>query len=193
MLSDYSFNALAKEIRFVLTHERNNFTRNRRFDYEAALLFDDGRKAGLSAEVFNESFLKPIILEANYKTTAISICDNYVLRSTSKRVDELSKKDGLIFWYEPFGSARFEALRGEKKDESSSLVEEKPVDYEELVRELYHCHSAMTETDIILDRWIEYAKINSEDLTKIFLRWKHQGKMPIKAIMVLADMEKRSR
>ena len=86
LLSDYSFNVMAKEISFVLTQDRRNFLRDRKFDYEAVLLFDDGRKGGLTAEVFNESFLKPIILEANYKTTAISIRDNYVLRSTSKRI-----------------------------------------------------------------------------------------------------------
>ncbi len=182
LLSDYSFNVMAKEIRFVLTQDRRNFLRDRKFDYEAVLLFDDGRKGGLTAEVFNESFLKPIILEANYKTTAISIRDNYVLRSTSKRIDELSKKEGLIFLYEPFGSLKIEALV-EKKDGKS-------FDYEKLVEKLYHCNCAMTETNRILDRWIEYAKINSEDLAKVFLRWKNQGRMPIKALMILSDMEK---
>lgn len=192
LLSDYSFNALAKEIRFALTHDRENFTRDRRFDYEAALLLDDGRKAELSAEILKESFLKPIILEANYKTTAISIRDNYILRSTSKRIDELSQKDGLIFLYEPFGSLRFEALAKEKKD-LLVLGEGKQFDFEELTEKLYHCHSTMIVTDATLDRWIEYAKMNSEDLTKVFLRWKNQGKMPIKALMILADMEKRIR
>ncbi len=190
LLSDYSFNAFAKEIRFVLTHDRGNFSRDRRFEYEAALLFDDGRRTGLSAEVFNESFLKPIILEANYGTTAISVRDNYVLRSTSKRIDELSKRDGLIFLYEPFGSLRFDVLIKEKKEKSLILTEEKTFNYEELVEKLYHCHSAMTETNIILDRWIEYAKLNSENLAKVLLRWKNQGKMPIKALMILDDMEK---
>ncbi len=190
LLSDYSFNTLAKEIRFVLTHDRENFTRDRRFDYEAALLLDDGRKVELSAEVFQESFFKPIILEANYKTTAISIRDNYVLRSTSKRIDELSNKDGLIFLYEPFGSLRLESLVKEKED-VSILGKGKPFDFEELTEKLYHCHSTTTVTDATLDRWIEYAKMNSEDLAKVFLRWKNQGKMPIKALMILADMEKR--
>ena len=144
----------------------------------------------MSAEVFNESFLKPIILEANYGTTAISVRDNYVLRSTSKRIDELSKRDGLIFLYEPFGSLRFDVLIKEKKEKSLILTEEKTFNYEELVEKLYHCHSAMTETNIILDRWIEYAKLNSENLAKVLLRWKNQGKMPIKALMILDDMEK---
>lgn len=190
LLSDYSFNALAKEIRYVLTHDRDNFSRDRRFNYEAALLLDDGRKVRVSEEVFNESFLKPIILEANYKTTAISIRENYVLRSTTKRIDELSKNDGLIFLYEPFGSLRIEALVKEKKDAYPKLGETKLCDFEELTEKLYHCHSTMIATDATLDRWIEYAKINSKNLTKIFLRWKNQGRMPIKALMILGDMER---
>ena len=188
LLSDYSFNALAKEIRFVLTHDRNNFSRDRRFEYKAALLVDDGRRIELSEEVFNESFLKPVILEANYKTTAISVRDNYVLRSTSKRIDDLSKKDELVFLYEPFGSLRFDALIKEKKEDSLDLAG-KAFDYEELAEKLYHCHGIMTETNTTLDKWIEYAKQHSKDLTKVFLRWKNQGRIPVKALMILGDME----
>ena len=112
------------------------------------------------------------------------------MRSTSKRIDELSNKDGLIFLYEPFGSLRLESLVKEKED-VSILGKGKPFDFEELTEKLYHCHSTTTVTDATLDRWIEYAKMNSEDLAKVFLRWKKQGKMPIKALMILADMEKR--
>ena len=95
----------------------------------------------------------------------------------------------MIFFYEPVGSLRIEALV-EKTGELSILVEGKSFDYEKLVEKLYHCNGAMTETNIILDRWIEYAKINSRELAKIFLRWKNQGRMPIKALMILGDMEK---
>lgn len=189
LLSDYSFNVLAKEIRFVLTHNRGNFSRDRRFDYEAAMLFDDGKKIGLSAEVFNASFLKPIILEANYRTTVISVRDNYVLKSTSKRIDELSKKDELIFSYEPFGCLKIAPLVEEKKNNPSIMGKSKQVDYEVLVSKLYHCHSAMIVTNSKLDRWIEYARNKSDDLVKVLLRWKNEGQMPVKALMILEDME----
>lgn len=189
LLSDYSFNALAKEIRFVLTHDRMNFVRNRNFEYEAKALLDDGRKIDLSSDIFNESFTNPIILETNYKTIALSMRNNYVLRSVSKRIDELSSNDEILFLYDPFGTKRINIEKPEEKVKQYIQDNCLKNDLESLIYKLYHCHSAMTNTNNYINVWIDFAKSNSGDLLKILMRWKLQGKMPIKAIKILKDTE----
>lgn len=187
LLSDYSFNTQAKEIRFILTRERKNFSRKRKFEYKAKLLMDDGRELALSKDIFEESFIKPIILDTNYKTTVLSLDENYVVRSTSNRIDNLPKRNIMFFLYEPYGMEKFIL---ELKENDVSIVEKEfTFDYDKLIKKLYHCHSVMITPNNILDRWIDHAKSNSNDLFKILFRWKNQGKMPIKANKILEDME----
>lgn len=189
LLSDYSFDALAKEIRFVLTHDRDNYHRARQFNYEAKFLMEDGRKVDITTDIYNEPFTKPILLETNYKTVAISVKGNCVVRSTSKRIDDLSKQHDIAFIFEPFGKYIVNALREENGKDSIVASESKAFNYLALVRRLYHCHSAQVDIPFVVDKWILHAMNNSEDLLKILLRWKNQGKMPIKAIQILKSAE----
>lgn len=189
LLSDYSFDALAKEVRFVLTHNRDHFIRDRHFEYIANILTDSGKVLNISPDVLNESFMSPLLMESNYKTVALSFRNNYVIRSTSKRIDELSKDCSLYFGYEPFGSiciVRSEEVEEDKPEKTNTVIK---ADYAELIFILLHCGGATTVIPPRFDEWITYAENHSAELAKILMRWKYQNRVPIKALLILRDME----
>ncbi|MCQ2498859.1 MAG: hypothetical protein MJ133_07720 [Lachnospiraceae bacterium] len=186
LMSDYSFNIYAKEIRYLLTHNRDNFTRNRVFEYNAVVRLDDGRNVDFDDNLLNESFENPILLNSNYKSQIISFRDNYVKKSASKRIDELPKDNMLMLSFEPFGN---KVIVPKVTDNIEKKDSKKRIDYEDYVFKIYHCHGKLIETDESVDKWLDITKSEIPELYKYLMKWKINGKMPLRAVEILKDLE----
>lgn len=183
LVSDYSFNSLAKEIRFILTQERNNFERNRIFEISICFRDDAGNVKELE-ELLYRNFGDSIITESNYSKTVILNTDGlYVNKSSQRQIRELLDKGDIWLDYLPFGRVKMERQRV-----NVNKPENKQTD--EFIKKLYQCKSAYIPEGGKLNRWIVFAKEREEKaLLQILYVWKNLGSVPSKALMILNELE----
>lgn len=189
LLSDYEFNSLAKEIRYVLTQERNNYYRERIFDISLCFKNEEGVISDLE-ELMYKTLDEKVYVESSYSGISILNTEGFfVLGSRKKQIAEMLNKGDLWIEYQPFGRKRI--LR-----ESPQIVENEmkldaiPKITDDFVRKLYNCKSTYIPESGFLDKWIIYAKDNKQiDLLKIFFAWKKIGVIPDKLPIILRELE----
>lgn len=184
LISDYKFNTLAKEIRYLLTHERPNFVRNRIFNVDISCKTNEGIIDNLN-HLVNIKNYENVIIESNYnKMVAFNVNNMFVSKSRKKQIGDLLNKNTIWLSYMPFGCYKIIHQTQPKL----YLTEKKLTS--EFIQKLYHCGSCYIPINTSLDKWIVYAKNNdSNDLLRILLVWKNMGYMPDKAILLLNELE----
>ena len=188
LISDYKFNTLAKEIRYLLTQERTNFSRNRIFNVQISCKTNEGMIDNIN-HLFDIKSYENVIIESNYnKIVAFNVNNMFVSKSSRKQIGDLLNNDNIWLSYMPFGCYKIihptQSLTQPKR-----YLTKRKITFE-FIQKLYHCGSCHIPINTSLDKWITYAKNNnSNDLLRILLIWKSIGYMPDKAILLLNELE----
>lgn len=184
ILTDYEFNILSKEIRYILTQDRNNYKSNRIYDVLMNWEDNNGVEVPFDNNIPEELKKTGLFLQSNYKTRILILHKGIVEQSSKSKIDRLKRNREVFVINEPFGINHFI-----QKDEGKSKQIQNHSIVNETIRRLYNCKSSFVQVNSSIDRWIKLYEHESKDLIKILFQWKMMGQMPIMAIKILCEME----
>ncbi len=186
LISDYEFNSLAKEMRYLLTHERQNFFRKRVFQISICYRADNDIVKNL-CDLFKQKKYNNVIFESNYEVVIFHVDNMYVTKSSCKHIYNLLNSGDIWIFYMPFG---YEKVTCPILSKEIELIQDKKDLLFDSIQKLYQCGSSYIPENGILNKWILYAENrNEKDLLKILLAWRNIGYMPDKAILLLNELE----
>jgi len=185
IISDYMFNSLSKEIKIILTQDRENYNAIKSFEPNMRWKFENGTE-----EIIGETFPERIRQEsvsviANSRVSVIISRKNYVERSSNGFIGRIKRGQTLFLDNLPFELIVLSEWV-EKKDINNFKTK---VTVDECVDKLYHCQSTNVTVGKRLDYWIAKTQDISIDLYKILLYWKSIGEMPCMAETILKEFE----
>lgn len=178
LLSDYQFNSLSNEIRFILTQTRNNFD-NKNIFVPNITWIDE--KSVVYQLLQNEIELlnhKKVYINANVDFVACFVNGVYVEKTTKRVLDDIRKNRKIIVSIEPFGMIVIE-------DRKELSKETKSVDIKSIIKELYRCNSVKVPINKDFYDVYKFAINNSEELLKIMESWAVKKQMPYAAARYL--------
>lgn len=184
ILSDYEFNILSKEIRYILTQDRNNYELNRNYDVLMTWEDNNGVEIPVENNIPEELKKTGLFLQSNYKTKILILHKGIVEQSSKSKIERLKNNREFFIINEPFGIKYFVPIDEVKLKQikNHSIINE-------TIKRVYNCRSSFVKVDSSIDRWIKLYEHESKELIKILYQWKLMERMPVMAVKILYEME----
>ncbi|NLV34182.1 MAG: hypothetical protein GXY21_06565 [Clostridiaceae bacterium] len=179
LLSDYKFNCLSNEIRFMLTQTRNNFDNDNLFIPRITWKDDSGLVKQLSEDDIELLSLKKVYIDADVDFVTCIVKGVCIEKSTKRVLEGKHLGRKIIISMEPFGTTVIEDKKAVKREGESNL------DIESIIKELYRCSSAMVPINRDFFEVYRFAVNNSEELFRIMKNWAVKKQMPYAAVRYL--------
>ncbi|MGF7060872.1 hypothetical protein [Brassicibacter mesophilus] len=184
LLSDYKFNSLSNEIRFMLTQTRNNFDNKKVYKPDIMCKTDENPLKLLAvdeAEIFKA---KKIFFETDIKLNICILNKNYVEMSSKRIVQNLQRNRVLVIDIGGFGKIWLESKTIKKRENKDSKIH-----INTIVEHLYCCNSITVPIPNEILQVFEYARQNSRELYRIMLPWIQKQEIPLAAAKYLYSIK----
>lgn len=182
ILSDYKFNILSNDIRYILNCGREKYYSKEKIGVEVKYKdknYNDINLEEKSDKLFNN---EKIFLESSLPMKIIIGKENYVQYSSTHQLDINLTYNKIIVDFFSYGYIKY--IKQKPKD----LKKEGNMDYDLLVKTLYKCNSALIGFDKKYLKILDFAKVYNMDLYKIVFKWSIIGKMPYRACKYLDNI-----
>lgn len=176
LLSDYQFNILSDEIKYVLTQTRENFKNPKFFTPSIKWINDYGIECLLTEDT-DLSINGKVYLEADVDFTACVLDGDYIKKSTRRVLENVMRNKKIIISIEPFGKIFIENSKIKEKAIEKNVI----INISSIVNELYRCDSARVPIDNNFKELYSIAKNYSYELFNILNYWAVKNKMPYMA------------
>lgn len=188
---DGTSKVFSAEIRAILTQDRSNFQnaffwkpevewKNR--NNETNLFFENEDKLFIRPD----ALLEGVTFESNIENKVVCLINNnYVKISAKKAFNHIGHRHRIIISIEPFGKIIIEPANEISLKNTTSIFEVS----NEMIAQLYKCHSANVVMGNAHDDILKHARKYSPNLYKIMMVWKSKNQIPQMAIKILHQLQ----
>ncbi|PKM52140.1 MAG: hypothetical protein CVV02_03905 [Firmicutes bacterium HGW-Firmicutes-7] len=183
ILTDY-FNDYSKEIRFVLTKNKDNYKAD---EFVPDLFLRDENSARIEVNKELKDILiladKKMYLESNVNVTSCILNKRYVRISSKRLIEKVNRKDVLLIDIEPFGHY---FLYGEVEN---LMQKEGEIDFEEHYQILMKCTGPYKRVDYMYFDLMSKIESHSSSIFKLMKKWHKNNEIPCSATKYLKNVE----
>ena len=177
LLSDYEFNSFSSEIRYILTHTRDNYDKHQFFKPKILCKVNNQKYNLFDKGIIDNIKGCKLSFDADIKVGIYVLKGNYLELSKKRVLGELKSGRKLVLDLGPFGKKWVENTEFDLQNHFN-----KNMDLYSRIELLYNCKAYLIPLPRDFARCLEYSKSISIDLYKIMLKWKLMRKMPYSAI-----------
>ncbi|MDD4295843.1 MAG: hypothetical protein PHC69_02670 [Ruminiclostridium sp.] len=177
LLSDYQFNSLSNEIKFMLTQIRDNFENKSTIIPSITWADDKGVLNQLSAEAIELLRQRKVFIDSDVDFVACIVKGVYVEKSSKRVLEDIHRSKKIIISMGPFGTIIIEEKKAVKKETESKSN----IDIDSVIMELYRCNSARVPINKDFYHVYKFAANHSARLFRILESWAVKNEMPYAA------------
>lgn len=181
LLSNYHFNSLSNEIKFMLTQTRHNFENKNIITPRITWTDDNGVSSRILTDAIDLLRQRKVFIDSDVDFVACILSGIYVEKSTKRVLEDIRRAKKVIISMEPFGVIIIEGEESEKKERENKSN----IDIDSFITELYRCNSARIPINKDFYHVYKFAENNSAQLFRILESWAVKNEMPYSAASYL--------